>query len=62
MTTQIKPRMTKEEALEELDKCQKDGDTELAHSNADDVLCGLLHELGYGDVVAEYHKVHKWFA
>lgn len=54
--------MTKEEALAKLAECQKYGDTEIAHSDADDVLCALLNQLGYGDVVAEYHKVSKWFA
>jgi hypothetical protein len=54
--------MTKEEALAKLAECQKSNDTEVAHSDADDVLCDLLDELGYGDVVAEYHKVSKWFS
>jgi hypothetical protein len=54
--------VTKEEALAQLVKCQKNDDTAMAHSDADDVLCALLVELGYGDVVAEYHKVSKWFA
>lgn len=54
--------MTKEEALAKLLECQKNDDTEMAHSDADDVLCVLLNEFGYGDVVAEYHKVSKWFA
>lgn len=54
--------MTKEEALAKLAECQESDDVEMAHSDADDVLCALLDELGYGDVVAEYNKVSKWFA
>lgn len=54
--------MTKEEALNKLAECQKSDDTEIAHPDADDVLCALLDELGYGDVVAEYNKVSKWYA
>ena len=54
--------MTKEEAMAKLAECQKNDDTETAHSDADDVLCALLDELGYGDVVAEYNKVSKWFS
>ena len=54
--------MTREEAMTKLAECQKNDDTEAAHAAADDVLCELLDELGYSDVVAEYHKVHKWFA
>lgn len=54
--------MTREEAIAGLIGCQNEGDTEWAHANADDVLCKLLNALGYSDVVAEYHKVSKWFA
>jgi pantoate kinase len=54
--------MIKEEAIAKLVECQKNDDTEIAHSDADDVLCELLNELGYGDVVAEYQKVFRWFA
>ena len=54
--------MTKQEAINELIACQQNGDTELAHENADEVLCDLLESLGYGEVVTEYCKVDKWFA
>ncbi len=54
--------MTKEEALAQLSECMKKDDTEIAHVAADDVLCALLETLGYGDVVAEYKKVDKWFS
>ena len=54
--------MTKDEAIERLIECQDNGDTENAHSVADDVLCHLLITLGYGDVVIEYQKVNKWYA
>jgi hypothetical protein len=54
--------MTKEEVIEKLVVCQHNGDTEIAHSEADDILCDFLTALGYADVVAEYMKVDKWFA
>jgi hypothetical protein len=54
--------MDREQALKLLSECQQCGDTEIAHKNADDVLCALLDALGYGDVVAEYRKVTNWFA
>lgn len=54
--------MTREEAIEKLKEWQKSGDTECAHGYADDVLCDLLSELGYSDVVEEYHKVDKLYA
>ena len=54
--------MTKEKAIETLQMLQQSHDTELAHIDADDVLCELLKSLGYEDVVSEYQKVDKWFA
>lgn len=54
--------MTREQAIEKLKAEQGDGDTEAAHGNADDILCEFLTALGYADVVAEWHKVDKWYA
>lgn len=52
----------KHDALERLDRCQKSDDQEAAHVEADDVLCDLLIELGFGDVVSAYHRIPKWYA
>lgn len=38
------------------------GDPEIAHVNADEVLCELLKSLGFSDVVKEFKKVPKWYA
>jgi len=54
--------MTREQALQKLMKCEQDGDIEVAHVDADNVLRALLKTLGYGDVVAAYDKVGKWYA
>lgn len=54
--------MTREQAIAELIKLQEPGDTEAAHSLADEVLCKLLRALGYADVIREYEKVDKWYA
>jgi hypothetical protein len=54
--------MTNHEAIEELKAMQNVGDTEADHIGADGVLCQLLETLGFGDVVAEYEKVPKWYA
>ena len=40
----------------------KSYDAENQHSDADDVLCGLLAELGYADVVEAWGKVPKWYS
>jgi hypothetical protein len=54
--------MTREQAIEELKRAQGYGDKEFAHSYSDEVLCKLLKQLGYADVVAEWEKVDKWYA
>jgi predicted GNAT family N-acyltransferase len=48
--------------LELMKKAGNDRDTEKAHINADDLLCRLLIELGYKDVVDEYVEIEKWYA
>lgn len=54
--------MTREQAIDDLKVEQDNNDAEMAHANADDILCELLADLGYEDVVAEYEKVRKWYA
>jgi hypothetical protein len=51
----------RKEAIDQLREIQEISDLKVAHRLADDVLCRLLHSLGYGDVVAEYNKVGKWY-
>ena len=54
---------TREEAIEELEVIAKvDDDREVAHIDADGVLCELLTSLGYKDVVTAYHNISKWYA
>lgn len=54
--------MTREKAIARLRELQKGHDTEADHINADGVLCRLLTEIGYQDVVDEWAKVDKWYA
>lgn len=54
--------MTREEAINKLKILQGMGDKEIAHCNADDVICDLLKALGYEDVVKEYDEIDKWYA
>lgn len=37
-------------------------DNEVAHREADSLLCETLRELGYGEMVDEFHNIHKWYA
>lgn len=54
--------MTREIALAKLKALLGSGDVEIAHGVADQVLCDLLTSLGYGDVVAAWDDVEKWYA
>jgi hypothetical protein len=37
-------------------------DTEEVHRQADDVMCELLRDLGYGEGVAVFCTIEKWYA
>jgi len=37
-------------------------DIEVAHSRADDLLCEILLEHGYDEVVEIFKNMHKWYA
>lgn len=56
--------MTREEAIDKLVEIQEtgEGDHELSHIKADDILSDLLRDLGYDDVVDEFDKIEKWYA
>lgn len=54
--------MTREEAINKLKILQEMRDKEIAHCNADDVICGLLKALGYEGVVKECDGIDKWYA
>lgn len=45
--------------MQELADCSE---PEHAHSKADKLLCELLTDLGYGNIVNAYEKVEKWYA
>ena len=38
------------------------GDVEANHSNADKILCDLLSNLGYTDIVYDFKRLRKWYA
>lgn len=55
-------KMTPEEAVAVLSSLASSGDYEMAHVEADNVLCALLRFHGHDDVVAAWDKVGKWYA
>lgn len=50
------------EAIEQMKECVNSGDTEVAHLDADNILCDVLTQLGYKELVDLYEKVKKWYA
>lgn len=53
---------TREDALNDLARLASSTDLEGAHIDADDILCELLLELGYNDVVEAYIFIDKGYA
>jgi hypothetical protein len=43
-------------------ECLDNGDTEVTHIIADELLCELLKHLGYDELIEIYEKVDKWYA
>ena len=59
--------MTPEEFKNEMQKIsnqlgKKFCDEEITHSKADDLMCDLLRELGYGEGVDVFKDMPKWYA
>lgn len=48
--------------LQEMLELQKDDDYEITHIKADQLLCEILIELGYKDIVDAYSGIEKWYA
>lgn len=57
---------SEQELLEKYKKAMTEaidqGDVEVGHGNCDDVLCELVRELGFEDVVEIYNTQNKWYA
>jgi len=56
--------MNRQEYINRLNSIiNRDGDdTEREHVEADEILCEMLIELGYEDIVELYYKIGKWYA
>jgi len=50
------------EYVEKMKACVENDDTEVAHGDADDLLCEFLRKLGYNELVEKYLEVNKWYA
>ncbi len=55
-------KINTEELITRLKGLQQSEDTETAHIQADWIICNLLEDLGYKDIVKEYDAIMKWYA
>lgn len=46
----------------EMRRIDRNNDTEMAHILADELMCKLLRELGYGEGVDIFEKMDKWYS
>ena len=49
------------EFVEKMKVCARD-EPEDGHGKADDVLCALVRQLGYGEVASIFETMTKWYA
>ena len=54
--------MSPEEFCDRMKKILDDHDLESAHSDADELMCEVLRQLGYGDGVKVFELADKWYA
>lgn len=47
-----------EKYLEQMKTCESEFD----HEDADYILCELLEELGYKELIATYREIPKWYS
>lgn len=54
--------MTPEQFKAEMEELAKNGDLEDRHGLADDLMCSVLRDLGYGAGVDRFEWLEKWYA
>lgn len=60
--TEEKIQQLHEKYVKLMQEQTKNDDIEEAHCAADDLLCHLLEDLGFKDVVDIYDAIDKWYA
>jgi len=50
-----------ENSIRDMAELVKDGNSGENHNSADIILCHVLTELGYGQLVEKYHELEKWY-
>ena len=59
---QLKKERFIKEQNDKLRELANYGDTEIAHSEADKILCDILIEFGCEETVKLWDKIEKWYA
>lgn len=52
----------KEKYVIKMQEAINNNDEETGHMNCDDILCDLLNELGFNEIIDIYNMQDKWFA
>ena len=58
----IPDEISPDDALMALRTLKDVSDLEVAHAQADDILCALLRRLGHTSIVEAWDEVGKWYA
>ena len=53
---------TADELAEDMRTAAKIADEEASHSTMDDIMCGILCQIGYEEAVAIFDDTPKWYA
>ena len=54
--------MTPEEFKYQMLRAANTPDTELSHIRADELMCEILEELGYGEGIFVFRDMAKWYS
>jgi len=55
-------KLIEEKYMKLMNELLDKGDPEVSHWKADELLCALLKDLGYSEIVYTYNKIKKWYA
>lgn len=62
--TRMMSKTSYDDMLSEMRECVElsKEDEETAHEKGDEILCQLLREVGYDEIVDEWELIRKWYA
>lgn len=60
--TELEKEFSAKGFANEMRRIDRNDNTEMAHILADELMCKLLRELGYGEGVDIFEKMDKWYS